>query len=182
MCTYGHVGLGYDVESISYCRPWCKKEVPALQSPGWSVSSLPPSSSLISYLFLLCLSPRSHWPSYRSLKHVVLTYTKGLPAMLFFCGDSPVPWLTPTISQTSHESTFPRETCWDLPTRSSPSSHAFWNTIYSLTLVLVSYYSCDYLSVSPIIHKGKNRAGVPFCSPFILVSFMCAFYYRIRRW
>lgn len=36
------------------------------------------------------------------------------------------------------------------------------DTVYSLILVLISYYSCDYLSVSPIIHKGKNMAGVPF--------------------
>lgn len=45
-------------------------------------------------------------------------------------------------------------------------------------LVVISYYSCDYLFVSPIIHKGKNMAGVPFC--FIHLCLIYVYFFIIE--
>lgn len=173
--------LSYDVESISYWRSWCKTmvEVSALQSPGWSSPYLPPHRHLIhAPLMSLWLSLTD---LIQILNHAVLTYTKGLPTCCSFCGDSPVPRFTPTVSQTSHESTFPRETCWDLLTSSNPSSHALiiQSTLSSwLWFHIIHVIICLFLQSST---KATEYGTCPFLFHLSLSHVYVFFYYRIRR-
>lgn len=173
MYIWVHV-LGYDVESISYCRSWCKKmkSLPYRALDGLSLPCLPPHRHLI-YVSFMSLGPGLA-DLHTDPQACLLTYTKGLPTCYSFCGDSPVPWLTPTISQTSHESTFPRETCWDLLTRSSSSSHALGiqSTLSSwFWFHIIHVIICLFLQSSTKARIWQVSLSVSF----ILVSFMCAF-------
>lgn len=124
ICTYGYVYWAmmqkvFLTEGHGAKQWW-------MSLPYRALDGLVPTSLLvvISYMLLSCLSAPVSLTFIQILNHAVLTYTKGLPTCCSFCGDSLLPRFTPTVSQISNESTFPRQTCWDLLTRSNPSSHA----------------------------------------------------------